>query len=156
MQRVATLLLTLTLLATTAAWGGGTATARMDEMGMTTGAVYALTNSAARNEVIAYARAADGALSPLGRFDTGGLGSAAGQSSPVDLGGGTDLLFAANAGSDEISVFQVQADGNLELVETAPSGGERPISLTVKDNVLYVLNSAGDLTGAGFCLGGAP
>lgn len=134
------------------------------------GAVFTLTNSAARNEVIAWRRGVDGTLSMPRHYDTGGkgsgtfenvdtmivLGSAAGQSSPVDLGGGSDLLFAANAGSDQISVFQVSPNGNLTLVEIAPSGGERPISLTVKNGLLYVLNSAGDLTGAGFCLGGAP
>lgn len=134
------------------------------------GAVYALTNSPVRNEVIAFRRAPDGTLAMPRHYDTGGkgsgafenvdtmivLGSAAGQSSPVDLGGGSDLLFAANAGSDEVSVFRVQTNGDLQLVDTEPSGGERPISLTVKNNLLYVLNSAGDLTGAGFCLGGAP
>ncbi len=119
-----------------------------------------------RNDVIAYRRAADGTLAMQGTYDTGGLGSgvyensdtmivlgsAAGHSSPVDLEGGSDLLFAANAGSDEISVFQVGATGELTLVETEPSGGERPTSLTVKNGLLYVMNSAGDsLPGAGFC-----
>jgi len=133
--------------------------------------VYTLTNAGDHNEVLAYHRAADGTLSPLGKFDTGGqgtglyensdtmivVGSAEGQSSPINLGGGADLLFAASAGSDEISVFAVQSDGSLELVETQPSGGERPISLTVNRGLLYVLNSAGQgLPGAGFCYGAEP
>ena len=134
-----------------------------------TGTVYAMTNGLARNEVVAYARAEDGTLSPAGHFDTGGTGSgsfensdtslivasAEGQSSPVDLGGGNDLVLAANAGSDTISVFRATDDG-LELVETEDSGGERPTSLTVHGGVLYVLNSAGEGGGAGLCFGGNP
>lgn len=133
------------------------------------GTVYALTNSPARNEVLAYDRAEDGTLSPATHFDTDGLGSGAfensdtmlivasveGQSSPVDLGGESDFVIAANAGSDEISVFRV-VDAGLELVETEPSGGERPTSLTVRNGVLYVLNSAGDGGGASLCFGGNP
>jgi len=151
---------------------GGTApTLAQDDPGTEppAGAVYALTNNFTKNEVVAYARAADGTLSPAGRFDTGGqgsgsyeastnmliVGSADGQSSPIDLGGGNDLLFAANAGNDTISVFQVADDG-LKLIDQQDSGGERPTSLTLHSGVLYALNSGGDLTGAGLCLGGAP
>jgi len=133
------------------------------------GTVYALTNNFTRNEVLAYNRAEDGALSPAGRFDTEGQGSGAyeastsmlivasdaGQSSPIDLGGGDDLVFAANAGSDTISVFQV-TDAGLELVEQQETGGERPTSLTVHSGVLYVLNSGGTQTGGGLCLAGLP
>ncbi|MBA3416242.1 MAG: beta-propeller fold lactonase family protein, partial [Chloroflexia bacterium] len=133
------------------------------------GAVYAMTNNPIRNEVVAFVRAADGGLTPAGRFDTTGMGSgsfensdtalvvasAAGQSSPVDLGGGSDLVLAVNAGSDTVSVFRVVDDG-LELVEAQATGGERPTSLTVHDGLLYVLNSAGDGGGAGLCFGGNP
>lgn len=134
-----------------------------------TGTVYAMTNGLAGNEIVAYERAADGSLSAAGRFDTEGLGSgsfensdtalvvasAEGQSSPVDLGGGDDLVLAVNAGSDSVSVFGVTDDG-LELVETEPTGGERPTSLTVHGGLVYVLNSAGNGGGAGLCFGGAP
>ena len=134
-----------------------------------TGTVYAMTNSPTRNEIVAYTRADDGRLSPLGHFDTGGLGSgsfensdtalivasAEGQSSPVNLGGGDDFVIAVNGGSDSISVLQATDDG-LELVETEPSGGERPTSVTVHGGRLYVLNSGGDAPGVGFCFGGNP
>lgn len=145
---------------------GGPVAAQQD---VGTGNVYALTNSFIKNEVVIYDRAANGALTEAGRVDTGGigtnvfesstgmllLGSAAGQSSPVNLGGGSDLLFAANAGSDNISVFKVTPAG-LQLVDLEPSGGERPISLTVRNGLLYALNSGGTLTGAGLCNGGTP
>nr|MBA2248306.1 beta-propeller fold lactonase family protein [Chloroflexia bacterium] len=83
------------------------------------------------------------------------VGSVDGQSSPIDLGGGNDLVFAANAGSDTISVFQVTDDG-LEMIEQQDSGAERPTSMTLHGGVLYVLNSGGTLTGGGLCLGGMP
>ena len=57
-------------------------------------------------------------------------------------------LFAVNPGSDSISSFRVSGHG-LELIDTDPSGGDQPISLTVHDGLLYVLNAggAGDITG---------
>ena len=39
------------------------------------GAVFAMTNDASKNEVIAYERAADGSLSNGESYDTGGRGS---------------------------------------------------------------------------------
>ncbi len=133
------------------------------------GSVYTLTNNFTRNEVLAYNRAEDGTLSPAGRYDTEGQGSGAfeastgmlivgsveAQSSPIDLGGGGDFVFAANAGGDTISVFRV-TDSGLELVEEQTSGGERPTSLTLHSGVLYVLNSGGTQTGGGLCLAGLP
>lgn len=134
-----------------------------------TGTIYAMTNSLAGNEIVAYERAGDGTLTPAGHFATGGLGSGSfensdtalivasseGQSSPVDLGGGNDLVFAVNAGSDTISVFQATNDG-LELIENQETGAERPTSLTANNGLLYVLNSAGNGGGAGLCFGGMP
>lgn len=133
------------------------------------GTVYALTNNFTRNEVLAYDRADDGSLTPSGRFDTGGQGSGSyeastnmlivagvdGESSPIDLGGGNDFVYAANAGSDTISAFKVTGDG-LELIEQQKSGGERPTSITARNGLLYVMNTGGTLTGAGLCLAGEP
>ena len=133
------------------------------------GTVYAMTNSLAGNEILAYERAEDGTLSGPLHVETGGIGSGAfensdtalivasadGQSSPVDLGGGDEMVFAVNAGSDTVSAFRV-TDGGLELIEQQETGGERPTSLTAKDGLLYVLNSAGTGGGAGLCFGGMP
>jgi 6-phosphogluconolactonase len=118
------------------------------------GGVFLNTNNAAANEVIALVRGPDGALSEVGRYRTGGtgsatgediangmvLGSANGESSPIHTVDDTTLLFVANAGSDTISVFRVRPD-RLELVSEVPSGGEKPVSLTVSHGLLYVLNS---------------
>ncbi len=150
---------------------GGEGTAEGGATAENRGTVYSLTNDPERNQVVAYRRAADGTLSFMARYDTGGegtgffensdtmllLGSSAGQSSPVHLGGGNDLLFAANPGSDDVSVFRVNDNGTLKLVDRTPTGEERPTSLTVRNGVLYAMNAAGDrLPGATFCFGGKP
>jgi 6-phosphogluconolactonase len=116
------------------------------------GAVYALTNAPTGNEVVVWNRAADGSLTPAGRYATGGLGSGAGLSSQgaIILSEDNHWLFAVNAGSNDISAFQVD-DNGLTLVNRVPSGGTLPTSLTVFDDLLYVLNAggSGNITGFG-------
>ncbi len=106
------------------------------------GAVYTLTNSAAGNSVVVFDRAANGALSPAGSFATGGLGSGDGLGSQgaLILSDNGKRLYAVNPGSSEISAFAVKTDG-LALISKVPSGGVRPISLTVSRDLLYVLNA---------------
>jgi 6-phosphogluconolactonase (cycloisomerase 2 family) len=62
---------------------------------------------------------------------------------------GQRLLFAVNAGSNTISVFQTGNNG-LQLLETVSSLGIAPISITAHDDVVYVLNSGGVSNIAGF------
>ena len=106
-------------------------------------AVYLQTNDAERNEVIAFSRAADGSLAHAGAFETGGRGTGTphlpSQSSIVVSDDGRRLL-AVNAGSDEISLFAVEA-GALRLADTASSGGSTPTSIAVRDDLVYVLNN---------------
>jgi 6-phosphogluconolactonase len=118
------------------------------------GAVYTLTNSPAGNAVVAYDRAADGTLSPQGTFPTGGSGTGSGLGSQgaVVLSDDGRQLFAVNAASNSLSLFAVRADG-LELRATAPSGGIRPISVTIYGNLLYVVNAGGAGNISGFVVG---
>jgi len=103
--------------------------------------VYTLTNSAAGNSVLVFERDHDGNLTAAGSVASGGFGSGSGLGSQgaVALSENGRLLFAVNAGSDSVSSFEVTKDG-LELADTAPSGGDLPISLTYDHGVLYVLN----------------
>jgi 6-phosphogluconolactonase len=107
------------------------------------GVVYVQTNDAENNEVVAYARAADGTLNYLGAYETGGSGTGkphlASQSSVVLSGDGRWLLVA-NAGSDEISLFEVEA-GSLRLSDTVASEGSTPTSIAVHGQLIYVLNN---------------
>jgi 6-phosphogluconolactonase len=125
--------------------------------GSNVGAVYTLSNSAAGNTVIAYARASNGGLSPLGTFATGGLGSGAGLGSqgPVTLSTDGDWLLAVDAGSDEISSFAVGSDHRLTLADTIASGGDHPISVTIHGSLVYAVNDGGAGNIAGFTIDGA-
>ena len=123
------------------------------------GAVYTLTNAAGGNGVIAFHRAPDGALTPIATFATGGRGTGGGvdpleSQYAVVLNESHDALFAVDAGSDQLSSFRVGSDGALALAGTVPSGGKRPISIAVHDNLLYALNT-GDNTVSGFRVTGA-
>jgi 6-phosphogluconolactonase len=124
-----------------------------------TGAVYTLTNATTGNGVIAFHRAADGALTPLGTFATGGRGTGgtidplASQYSVV-LNDEHSALFAVDAGTNQISSFRVGDGGALWLAGTVSSGGTLPVSLAVHDNLLYVLNT-GDNTVSGYRVTGA-
>ena len=115
------------------------------------GAVYVLGNQTTGNEVLAYHRTANGHLAPAGSFATGGLGTGAGLGSQnavvVDPDG--EHVYAVNAGSDSITSFDVTARG-LRLTSTVPSGGDRPISVSVRDHRLYALNAGGAGNVSGF------
>src|SRR5579862_5424450 len=121
-------------------------------------AVFAMTNAADRNEVIAFARQQDGSLREAHRFFTGGRGSG-GNTDPLEAQGSLtlsqdhDLLFAANAGSGEMSVFLV--DGTrLFLIEKVPSGGSEPNAIAQHCDFVYVLNTGGSSGVSGFRLAG--
>lgn len=118
------------------------------------GAVFSQSNDPHGNEVVAFNRAANGMLVRVGSFATGGTGSGGfedsatsvvlgrpkGEVSPNNNLQRGNRLFVTNAGSDTISVFKV-FEGRLKLVEVQDSGAAKPVSLTVNDGVLYVLNS---------------
>src|SRR5436189_1781796 len=106
-------------------------------------AVYVQTNDATANEVIAFSRAGDGALAPLGRYSTGGRGTGSphlASACSIVLSGDGRWLLVVNAGSDELSLFAVQPDG-LRLADRAGSGGNKPTSVAVSGTLVYVLNN---------------
>ena len=120
------------------------------------GAVYTLTNATTGNAVQVFNRAADGSLTIAGAFATGGLGTGAGLGSQDALVLSRDhrWLFAVNAGSNDVTVFAVWP-GGLTWVDKVTSGGTDPISLSIHDNLLYVLNASGSGNIAGFTIDGA-
>jgi 6-phosphogluconolactonase len=117
-------------------------------------AVYTLTNQVAGNAVAVFNRAADGTLTAAGTVATGGTGTGAGLGSQgaVALSDDGQLLFAVNAGSNDVSVLTVGSAG-LSLASVTPSGGTLPISLAVHGQVLYVLNAGGNGNISGFSVG---
>ena len=112
----------------------------------TNGHVYVLNNNlSGPNSITAFNRKKDGSLNLSGTFSIGGLGSLSAfadgtQGSLIEAPDGT-RLFAADAGSDQISVINIQ-NGHLSLANVSFSGGAGPVSLTYRDGLLYVLNAA--------------
>jgi 6-phosphogluconolactonase len=119
------------------------------------GAVFVATNSydeVRGNEVVMYRRAANGLLSLVGRFPTGGQGSGPGtrfradglgSANSVVLSKNNQWLFVVNGGDDSVSVFRVHEQG-LDLRDHVHSGGIFPNSVTVRNNLVYVLNAANE------------
>jgi len=110
--------------------------------------VFVQTDNTAGNQVVAYNRAADGALSLAGTYNTGGLGGQltgsvvdhlASQGSLTASPDGS-TLYAVNAGSNTVSVFAVRGD-QLALREVVPSGGTFPVSVAVHGNLVDVVNA---------------
>jgi 6-phosphogluconolactonase (cycloisomerase 2 family) len=111
-------------------------------------AVFVQTDSTSGNHVVAYHRAADGALRPAGSYATGGLGGILGGSvvdHTASQGSLTydprhSLLYAVNAGSNTVSVFAVRGD-RLALRQVLSSGGTFPVSVAVHGDLVYVVNA---------------
>jgi 6-phosphogluconolactonase len=125
------------------------------------GAVYVLTNQTS-NTVAVFRRTARGILTPAGEFPTGGAGDPTPQ--PPDpttdplasqgaliMGRGNQYLYAVNAGSNQISVLKIRKN-SVDIVDVVDSGGVRPISLALHDDLLYVLNEGGTPNITGFTI----
>ncbi len=118
------------------------------------GFVYTESNASTGNAVMAFSRAENGALTPIGSFATHGTGTGSGLATQgeVILAGGGQWLVAVNAGSNDISLFRVRADGRLDLTDRVGAAGTDPVSLTAHGNILYVLDAGGAGNIAGFHL----
>jgi hypothetical protein len=76
----------------------------------TSGHVYVQTNAAAGNAVVAFERHADGWLTQDETVATGGLGTSAGlgDQAAIAITGDEEHLLAVNAGSDNVSLFDIE------------------------------------------------
>ncbi len=116
-------------------------------------AVYTLSNEAGNNRVLAFTRAANGGLTFASSTNTGGQGSADGlngSSNSLVFDQVNNRFFCVNAGSNTISMLNLNNDGTLTAVTSVNSGGTRPISVTVSGNNVYVLNQAAPSNITGF------
>jgi 6-phosphogluconolactonase len=116
------------------------------------GAVYTMSNAADGNAVIVFDRSLDGRLRRAGSVATGGtgLGGPLGSQGSIVVSDDEHWLLAVNAGSDDVSVFEVQPRG-LRLTDRVNAGGTQPVSVTIHGRVVYVLNN-GSSNIAGFTL----
>jgi 6-phosphogluconolactonase (cycloisomerase 2 family) len=104
-----------------------------------------MTNAANGNKVLMFARAEDGSLSGMQEFSTGriGTGGGLGNQGGLILSPNQQYLFAVNAGSNSVTIFEL-ASNSLRRTDIFSSRGTRPIGLTMHGNLLYVLNAGSD------------
>ncbi len=122
---------------------------------MSEGAVFVQTNQA-ENAVVAFRRADDGGLTRLATVETGGGGANAPHlpsQGSVTLSEDGRHLLVVNAGTGDVTVFGVGADGALDAVGRTPTGPV-PRSVAEHDGIVYVLNT-GTPGVVGFRLGDA-
>src|SRR3954452_8554440 len=123
---------------------------------LTPHAVFVMTNDADDNSIVSYERNREGTLSNPHRVFTGGRGSG-GTVDPLASQGSLTLsadgnwLFAANAGSGNVSVFRVFGS-RLLLTDRTPTGGSEPNAIAQHGNLVYVLNTAASSNVVGFRL----
>ena len=105
------------------------------------GAVFAMSNSI-NNQIVSYGRAPDGTLTKLRSQPTGGNGIGVDLDTQGALRLSSDhrFLYAANAGSDDISVFSVDG-ARLRRIQKIYAG-DQPNSLTIHNDLLYVLDGS--------------
>ena len=117
-------------------------------------AVFIMTNATGGNAILSFRRGEGGVLTPAGATPTGGRGSGGGLGNQggLTISDNGRWMIAVNAGSDDITVFHVFG-AQLRRVDIAPSGGRQPVSVTIDDDLVYVVNAGSDSI-AGFRLNG--
>ncbi len=131
--------------------GSTTATREASAAPNVVGQVYVNDNTAGTNTIGAFDRFADGTLASMkgSPFAAGGAGTGTvtGSQGALQVTDDGHYLLAADAGSNEISVLRIDHDGKLWPADGSPfaSGGIKPISIAVHDDLVYVAN-AGDGT----------
>jgi 6-phosphogluconolactonase len=112
------------------------------------GAVFTLTNDPTGNALAVFLRNKQGQLADPILYPTGGIGTNGGLGNQGALAFDEDSrhLYAVNPGSNTITVFQLGRSGP-RAIQMVSSGGTRPISLTIHDELLYVLNAGGATAG---------
>jgi 6-phosphogluconolactonase len=119
------------------------------------GHVYVDDNPAGANTVSVFNRYANGALAPLAGspIPVGGLGTGAGTGSQGSVQQTPDgrFLLAVDAGSNQISVLRIKANGRLVPVPGGPvsSDGIKPVSIAIdpvtglfdSTDLVYVANA---------------
>ena len=106
------------------------------------------------NQVAAYSRASDGSLTLIDVYDTGGVGENIRNSGanplatqdPLIVSKDQRFVFAVNPGSESISSFLVNDDfsltpADLNVSTSGQSGAQNPVSLTIFEDILYVVNT---------------
>jgi len=112
--------------------------------------VYVMSNDIQGNSVAVLRRNFFGGLEKASVASTEGKGVGVGTTAPPLLRSADGrLLFATNAGSNQVSVFAIEGS-RLRLIDVQATGGTYPVSVAQRGNRLYVLNSAATSTVTAF------
>ena len=124
------------------------------ETSTTSGAVFVMTNSNTGNEIVQFARNANGSLVSVGKTPTGGNGTG-GTTDPLGsqhsllLTQDSRFLLAVNSASGTISSFAVFG-AFLVPTDVQSTGGGFPNAIAQSGNLVYVLNASGNSNVVGF------
>jgi 6-phosphogluconolactonase len=105
--------------------------------------VFEATNAVTGNAIQVFDQAADGTLVVGALVATGGLGTGNSLASQGGIARDHRTLLVVNGGDNTVSSFVITRDG-LRLRDVQESGGVRPVSVTVNDDLVYVLNVDSD------------
>jgi 6-phosphogluconolactonase len=105
--------------------------------------VFEATNAAAGNAIQVFDQASDGTLTVGPVVATGGLGTGNSLASQGGIAREGRALLVVNGGDNTVSSFVITHNG-LSLRDVEASGGVRPVSVTLKGDVVYVLNAGSD------------
>jgi 6-phosphogluconolactonase len=146
------------LMATTGLFSAA-ASASADSTSPVVGFTYVDDNTAPANTIAGFDRHADGSLSPIpgSPFEAGGVGLGSGLASQgaIQVAGNGRYLLAVDAGSNQVSVLRITANGVPVLVgQPVLSGGVTPVSVAVSwTGLVYVANQGAGGSGySGFRL----
>jgi 6-phosphogluconolactonase (cycloisomerase 2 family) len=120
------------------------------------GHVYVNDNTAGTNSIGGFEQHADGSLTPLtgSPFAAGGAGTGTivGSQGSLQVTSDGRYVLAADAGSNQISVLQVEADGALTAAAGSPvsSGGIEPVSIAIHGGLVYVANEGNGVSGSNY------
>jgi 6-phosphogluconolactonase (cycloisomerase 2 family) len=124
------------------------------------GHVYVNDNTIGTNTIAGFDRHADGTLTPLpgSPFAAGGAGTGGGLASQgaIQVSSTGRYVIAVDAGSNDVSVLRIGADGALTLVPhgVVGSGGNTPVSVAEHAGLVYVANAGSSGSNyTGFTLG---
>lgn len=106
------------------------------------GAAFAMSNATRDNRIVSHRRGADGSLTNAGNVSTRGkgIGVDLDTQGPLRLSEDHRFLYAVNAGSDDVTVFAVNGT-QLTFLQKVYAG-DQPTSLTVHDDLVYVLDGS--------------
>ena len=132
------------------------------------GAVYAASNKADENTIVAYRQMSDGSLEWIGEYGTGGRGTGDLEVPGLELDAshplkdGVDPLISAygvymtqderhllvvNAGDGSVSSLRVEPDYSLTLVAAVPAGERFPVSIASHGDLAYVASIGTEANG---------